>query len=176
MSADSLRLFFALGCPPELAATIAAWRDSLPLPGRPVARANLHLTLAFIGQQPLLRLAALQELAAQLQAPAFELHLYRLGRFRNGLLYLTPSQPPEALLSLAEQLREALLGAGISQENRPYHAHLSLMRHCPMQPLDASPSFDWSVRHFALFASEPAASGRLYRQLQQWSLGRNDQV
>lgn len=171
MPVDSLRLFFALDCPPELAAAIAAWRDQLQLPGRPVAKANLHLTLAFIGQQPLPRVAVLQELAAQLQAPAFELHLDQLNHFRNGLLYLAPSQPPAALLSLAEQLRVALLQAGISLQSRPYHAHLSLMRHCPIQQLDVSPSFDWSVRHFALFASEPATSGRLYRPLQQWSLG-----
>jgi 2'-5' RNA ligase len=171
MPADSLRLFFALGCPPELAAAIAAWRDPLQLPGRPVAEANLHLTLAFIGQQPLPRVAVLQELAAQLHAPAFELQLDQLNHFRNGLLYLAPSQPPEALLKLAEQLREALLEAGISLQSRPYHPHLSLMRHCPIQQLDTSPTFDWSVRHFALFASESAANGRLYRQLQRWSLG-----
>lgn len=45
-----LRLFFALPCPPPLAERIGRWRDDRPLPGRQVATANLHLTLAFLGQ------------------------------------------------------------------------------------------------------------------------------
>ena len=47
-----LRLFFALPCPPPLAERIGRWRDDRPLPGRQVATANLHLTLAFLGQVP----------------------------------------------------------------------------------------------------------------------------
>ncbi|MDP3979763.1 MAG: hypothetical protein Q8P85_17555 [Pseudomonas sp.] len=36
MQDDVLRLFFALGCPPELAEAIATWRSSLHLHGHPV--------------------------------------------------------------------------------------------------------------------------------------------
>ncbi|HBB77192.1 MAG TPA: RNA 2',3'-cyclic phosphodiesterase, partial [Pseudomonas sp.] len=49
---DTLRLFFALPCPPEQAAAICSWRDRQALGGRPVALENLHLTLAFLGAQP----------------------------------------------------------------------------------------------------------------------------
>ncbi len=55
----SLRLFFALPCPPPLAERIGRWRDSRPLSGRQVATANLHLTLAFLGPVPSSRLVAL---------------------------------------------------------------------------------------------------------------------
>lgn len=174
MKDDALRLFFALHCPPRLAAAIVAWRDGLALSGRPVAAANLHLTLAFLGQQPRARVPELLDLAAALRVPPFELHLDRLVRRRNGLVYLTPRQAPDELLVLVGALREALLAAGVSLENRPFFAHLSLLRHCPRVPPDATPSFDWPATHFALFASEQGPHGSQYQQLQQWPLGRND--
>jgi 2'-5' RNA ligase len=173
MKSDTLRLFFALDCPPELAEAIVTWRDSLQLSGRPVATANLHLTLAFLGQQPRARVPELLSLAASLRVPAFELHLDRLVRRRNGLVYLAPSQPVDGLQDLAQALRDALLAAGIGLENRPFLAHLSLLRHCPWLPPEASPSFDWSATHFALFASEPRGRDTNYRQLQQWPLQQN---
>lgn len=174
MKNDVLRLFFALGCPLELAEAISTWRSSLHLHGRPVAAANLHLTLAFLGQQPRARVPELLGLAARLQVPAFELRLDRLVRRRNGLVYLAPSQPIEGLLNLAQALRDALLAAGIGLENRPFLAHLSLLRHCPKLPPDVIPSFDWPATDFALYASEQGAHGTQYRQLQQWPLLRND--
>ena len=174
MKDDALRLFFALRCPPRLAGAITTWRDDLHLPGRPVAMANLHLTLVFLGPQPLTRLPTLLSLAASVQASAFDLHLNHLGRFNNGLLYLAPSQPPEALQDLAQGLRDALLEAGISLDNRPFRAHLSLLRRCPGLPAEATPSFDWPASHFALFASEQSAHGSHYRQLQQWPLRPNE--
>jgi 2'-5' RNA ligase len=173
MKNDVLRLFFALGCPPELAEAIDTWRSHLHLHGRPVATANLHLTLAFLGQQPRARVAELQGLAGALHATAFDLHLDRLGRHRSGLLYLAPSHTPEALLELVEQLNSNLSSASIQLESRPFLAHLSLLRHCPMQAIDASPSFDWPVTRFSLFASEQNTRGTHYRQLHTWPLLRN---
>ncbi|MDA7085655.1 RNA 2',3'-cyclic phosphodiesterase [Pseudomonas sp. SA3-5] len=170
MKNDDLRLFFALGCPPELAEAIATWRSHLHLPGRPVATANLHLTLAFLGQLPRARVAELQGLGGVVHAPVFDLHLDRLGRHRNGLLYLAPSHTPEALLELVEQLNTSLSSAAIQLESRPFRAHLSLLRHCPTQPIDANPSFDWPVTRFSLFASEQNTRGTHYRPLHTWPL------
>lgn len=170
MKDDALRLFFALRCPPRLAEAITTWRDDLQLQGRPVATANLHLTLVFLGQQPLIQLPTLLSLAASVQVPAFDLHLDHLGRFNSGLLYLAPNQPPEALQDLAQGLRDTLLDTGINLDDRPFRAHLSLLRRCPHLPADATPSFDWPVSHFALFASEQSTHGSHYRQLQQWPL------
>jgi RNA 2',3'-cyclic 3'-phosphodiesterase len=174
MKDDSLRLFFALRCPPRLAEAITTWRDDLHLPGRPVATANLHLTLVFLGQQPLTQLPTLLSLAASVQVPVFDLHLDHLGRFNNGLLYLAPSRPPVALQGLAQGLRDALQEAGIRLDDRPFRAHLSLLRRCPRLPDDATPSFDWPVSHFGLFASEQSAHGSHYRQLQHWPLRPNE--
>lgn len=174
MKSQRLRLFFALDCPPKLASAIAGWRDALYLAGRAVAAENLHLTLAFLGNQPPSRVAELQQLAATLQLPGFDLHLDRLQRRRNGLLYLAPSQVPEALLALATALHKGLGEIGVSLDERPFHAHLTLMRRCPRRPQDASPAFDWPVSHFSLFASEQGSQGCRYQRLQQWPLWRSD--
>lgn len=175
MKSTRLRLFFALGCPCGLAKAISAWRDELHLVGRPVATANLHLTLAFLGSQPPERVPELQQIAAALHPPAFDLHLDRLRWRRNGLLYLGPSRLPDGLLNLAAALHSALREIGIPPDSRPFQAHLTLMRGCRRRPLTASPSFDWPVNHFALFVSEQSGENLDYRQLHQWPLLPEDQ-
>lgn len=171
MESERLRLFFALPCSHELAMAISTWRDALHLPGRAVPPESLHLTLAFLGSQPSSRLAELRQLAGSLRLPGFDLQLDQLRRRRNGLLYLASSQPPEALLRLASDLQQGLREIGIGVDERPFHAHLTLMRRCSRRPVDAPPAFAWSVRHFALFASQQGPQGSVYQRLQQWPLG-----
>lgn len=170
MPTDTLRLFFALPCPPEPAAAICTWRDGLALGGKPLAADNLHLTLAFLGQQPRARLEELQLLAAGIEAPPFELRLDRLGGGRSGLLWLEPGQMPAALAGLAETLQQRLLASGISLDTRPFRAHLTLLRHAGARPAQASPDFAWPVEHFVLYSSEPSARGMRYRELGRWPL------
>ncbi|MBF4651936.1 RNA 2',3'-cyclic phosphodiesterase, partial [Serratia marcescens] len=49
---NSRRLFFALSLPDALQQQVIRWRAEAfaPEAGRPVAAANLHLTLAFLGE------------------------------------------------------------------------------------------------------------------------------
>ena len=169
MPSDTLRLFFALPCPPELAESIGTWRAGLALGGRPVAADNLHLTLAFLGQQPRARLEELQLLAAGVEQAPFRLHLDRLGGHR-GTLWLEPAEMPAALGNLARDLQQRLLAAGITLDTRPFRAHLTLLRHAGARPAGASADFDWPVERFALYASEPTARGVRYRELGGWPL------
>ncbi|MGQ7957570.1 RNA 2',3'-cyclic phosphodiesterase [Pseudomonas sp. SP16.1] len=170
MTSDPLRLFFALPCPPSLAATICAWRaDALPA-GKAVEARNLHLTLAFLGSQPASRLAPLLTLAAELQGERCTLQLDRLGLWRGGLLHLAPSRVPPTLDELQQQLHARLLAAGFELEERAFRPHLTLARHYPHPPTCVAPTFDWPLRHFALFCSENDRRGTLYRQLGRWPL------
>ncbi len=55
-----MRLFFALEPDSNTAIDLADWRDrQLPLAGRPVPMANLHITLSFLGEFSPHRLEAL---------------------------------------------------------------------------------------------------------------------
>ncbi|MGL9723281.1 2'-5' RNA ligase family protein [Sodalis sp. (in: enterobacteria)] len=61
------RLFFALTLPPALCRQLVAWRAArFPAEtGRPVAQANLHLTLAFLGNVGAAQEQALRDRAAR---------------------------------------------------------------------------------------------------------------
>ncbi|UIP32098.1 2'-5' RNA ligase family protein [Stutzerimonas kunmingensis] len=90
---NTLRLFFALPCPPEQAAAVCAWREDQALDGRAVSRDNLHLTLAFLGAQPREHLDALLQMAATVHAEAFSLTLDRLTTIGKGFICLQPASP-----------------------------------------------------------------------------------
>ena len=170
MSEQLLRLFFALPCPDGLAASIADWRSTLAVDGKPVKTSNLHVTLAFLGMQPHARLPQLLQLAESIETPAFMLDLDQLNLWPNGLLHLAPSQPPEALLMLAGQLRDKLSSIGIQLDQRNYLPHLTLARHAQLPKVLQLPAFAWKVCEFSLFISENQHQGVHYRPLATWQL------
>ncbi|GAB3381607.1 2'-5' RNA ligase family protein [Azotobacter armeniacus] len=171
MNIKSLRLFFGLPLPHRQAAEIDIWRNGLALDGRLVARRNLHLTLAFLGSQPVERLEELQRLAGQIQGKGFELNLDRLEIGHHGLISLAPSQPPEALLQLAGELHNVLRAAGHSPDERAFWPHLTLARQCRKRSaLDSPPGFAWRAERFVLFHSTSDEQGSVYHPLLHWPL------
>jgi len=84
---ERVRLFCALRLPPETVEELLAWqRDSFAgVPGiRPVPADNLHVTLAFLGHQPVAELeaiaGALRETAERAERPLLALLGYRETR------------------------------------------------------------------------------------------------
>ena len=71
------RLFFALELPAEVQRQIVHWRAaSFPEDaGRPVTAANLHLTLAFLGEVSADKQRALSAMAERIRQPGFTLTL-----------------------------------------------------------------------------------------------------
>lgn len=170
MPGPTLRLFFALPCPPMLAGALCHWRDRLGVPGRPVACANLHLTLAFLGAQPQERLATLLEVGATMRAPAFSLSLNHLHTTRRGLMWIEPDAPPKALHDLAASLRAALAAAQVAFDTQPFRPHVTLIREGASVRASEAPAFDWTADRLALFASENTPQGVHYRVLGEWRL------
>jgi len=171
-SDSPLRLFFALGCPADLAGRLCRWRDSLGIEGRPVPATNLHLTLAFLGAQPARRLTELTQLGERLDTQGFALQLERFGMLGEDVACLFAEQIPEALLRLNRQLREGLEELGITLDPRPFRPHLTLLRQAA--PIDDShaPAFAWDVRQFGLYLSQNSAEGVRYQPLANWALTR----
>jgi len=165
-----MRLFFALPCPEQVIARIVTWRNGQALDGIPVSAENLHVTLAFLGSQPIDLLPRLLQVAASVKAPAFTLQLDQLRCWSGGLLHLAPAAPPEPLLSLASQLQKNLRTAGFQLEQREYLAHLTLYRDCSL-PIPAEfPDISWEVDEFTLFLSESNSDGVQYQALASWKL------
>ncbi|WP_338152973.1 RNA 2',3'-cyclic phosphodiesterase [Chimaeribacter arupi] len=105
---DSRRLFFGLPLPDALQQAVIAWRaTAFPAEaGRPVAAANLHLTLAFLGEVSDRKAEVLAALAGNIVQPGFPLTLDDLGHWpRPGVVWLGTRRAPRGLLQLATLLR-----------------------------------------------------------------------
>ncbi|MBD9678140.1 RNA 2',3'-cyclic phosphodiesterase [Pseudomonas sp. PDM18] len=169
MTTPPMRLFFALPCPAELAARICAWRDSLQHDGQPVAQANLHLTLVFLGSVPRGRKTELRAIGERLPRQGFNLELDHIARWNNGILHLAPSNAPAALHELVHVLREELHAGGFEVEHRPFHPHITLARHAHHTPI-VQASFLLPAQAVTLFSSENSPAGVRYRAIGEWPL------
>lgn len=166
-----MRFFFALWPPPALAGCLAEQAQvcASHFGGRATRAETIHLTLAFLGEQPDARLGDIVAAARSLTMTPFDLSLDRFGAWRhNRLLWAGCREAPEALLALASSLRGALLQAGIRFDaERGFAPHLTLVRSLPdtafplALPLLAPLS--WRCTGFMLMESRPLAGGAGYR-------------
>lgn len=164
------RLFFALWPDASLRRQMAAL--SRERCQRPVAAANLHLTLRFLGMQDEAMLPCFCEAAGQVRAHPFTLVLDRYGGWqRKRIQWLGPSSPPAELGELAGALNQALESCAIEAETRPFVPHVTLSRKAK-KPLEGplSPALVWPVDSFVLAESVPSSEGVRYVILERWTL------
>jgi 2'-5' RNA ligase len=166
-----MRLFFAIW--PDAAA-----RDDLAAlaldvaavaRGKPVPSANLHLTLAFLGEVDEARADLLPGIAAAVEARAFAMELDRVGSFpRARVAWAGCAKPTAALVRLQSALVNGLSRRGFALEDRPFAPHLTLARKtlAPLPPARIDP-IAWEVGEFALVRSR---AGR-YETAASWRLG-----
>ncbi len=168
---ENQRVFFALWPHTALRARMDRVAQMLPADGRVVPPENLHLTLAFPGTVPAAVVTELCQRADALNAPTMRLRLDRLGYFpRPRVAWLGPSESPVALADLAAVLRGLCAQSGVTMEDRPFQAHVTLRRDVkrfaaiPVEPLD------WPVRRMVLIESGRGGHPGPYRVLQSWPL------
>ncbi|KHN50189.1 RNA 2',3'-cyclic phosphodiesterase [Pectobacterium fontis] len=169
------RLFFALPLPESTQQEIIRWRAAhFPQEaGRPVAAANLHLTLAFLGDVSEQKAQVLQTLAARIRQPAFTLTLDDAGHWpRPGVVWLGCRRAPRGLLQLAELLRSQAARNGCYQTALPFHPHITLLRGATRPVAIPPATFSWQIdmTHFSLYASLFDNGKTRYQQLESWSL------
>lgn len=140
--------------------------------GRPTASNLIHLTLAFLGDQPATRVETLQLVAGEIRARAFALALDAIGGFaRTGITWLGASAPQPELAALHGELTAALRVRGFAVDERPFAPHLTLARHSAtsIQRRLAEP-ICWRVTSFVLTGSELGRNGPVYRPIASWPL------
>ena len=173
--AETRRLFFALELPAEVQQQIIQWRatqfpeDS----GRPVAAANLHLTLAFLGDISVEKQKALSLLAGRIRQSGFTLTIDDAGQWlRSNVVWIGPRHAPLGLIQLANMLRAQAARSGCYQSPQPFHPHITLLRDAGHAVPIPPPGFGWSfpVTEFALYSSSFARGRTRYTQLQRWTL------
>lgn len=178
-----MRLFFALEPDSQSAIDIAAWRDrQFHGTGRPVPTANLHVTLAFLGEISNHRLERLcnsvDDYLLRKPAPGGSIEFDQLGYWpKPRILWLGPSQWPDQLNRLAAGLEQLCTAAGGKRKRGAFQPHITLCRGCDRAPAAPAspPRFSLQYREFALMESRQGkhrsgGSGVSYHPLAHWSL------
>ncbi|NBB92239.1 MAG: RNA 2',3'-cyclic phosphodiesterase [Gammaproteobacteria bacterium] len=175
MPEPTRRLFFALWPGAGVRRGIVERRDMLgSLSRRRVPDANLHLTLAFLGDRPAGQVVDIEEAAGSLNCRAFRLTLDRFGWFaRAGVVWLG-GEAPDAARALADSLRAAMQGLGIGIDDRPLVPHVTLFRKVRRRPDFPTPDpLHWPAEDFSLVESIP---GRPYQVLRTWAVESRDRT
>ena len=193
LSAASPRLQWA-DAAPRLRQFYAVWPDAAAQPivgkaaaaaarqagGKGTRAANLHLTLAFVGEVSAEESELLRDIGAAAAAAAAPcvLTLDRIGSFANtGIVWLGTALPPPALVGLAAALTERLGAAGLHVERRPFRAHVTVARRCPRPVAEALPApIVWTVDALTLVTSELRSDGPRYAIVKRWPLGRGESL
>ena len=165
------RVFFALW-PDEgtREALVSASRPAVQRSaGRATPRANLHVTLAFLGAVSEAELARVRQISPP-PVERFVLSIDTLGfRKRARLLWAAPDAVPPALLELESSLWSELAELEIPRERRPYLPHVTLARRA-RHVSDTLTPVHWPVPEFVLVASTPGPRSSVYRILETWPL------
>lgn len=160
--ASGHRLFYALWPDADTRAALA--RLQAPLAGRHIPPHHLHLTMAFLGQQPAALLEPLRALAAELTvklrtelvAAPLMLTIDRIGYFiRPRIAWAGLSEAPPALMAWQAELmrRLQLLGVAAADTHGQFKPHVTLARDAPAPVIEASDTIIWPVTQLALVES-----------------------
>ena len=169
-----IRLYFALW-PQETVRQrlhLAAATIAVDSSGRRVPRANLHLTLHFIGNVYFAQMECLQRAARLVRASAFDLTIDHQGYFNKPrVAWLGCRNPPAALDDLHQQLGRHLQICDYEPEARPYQPHVTVARKTGTIAAEASfAAIDWRVTEFALIEVRAIDNGVQYRAVETYPL------
>ena len=182
-----MRLFFALELPSDVQKALGRLRLAEGGEYRWVDPSLLHVTLAFLGQQPEERLETLEQVG-RIAAGASQAGDLRLGqggsfgpRREPRVLWIGLDGDVAALLALQSRLAKELRAAGCDLEDRPFSPHITLARRrdgarpagppdWPPAPVTARPAF--KMDHLTLVESRLSPRGPTYKPLLEFPLGR----
>jgi 2'-5' RNA ligase len=168
----SERLFFALWPDASTRASLAHWSQMVHAAsgGRPTARENLHLTLAFLGSVAVGEIAPVERAAARVAIERFVLTLDEPGYWkRNRIAWAGARVVPAALERIVAALWAALTEAHVRFDAKPFVPHVTLVRDAPPGfVMPELPPIEWSVHGFALVRSERVGAGVRYVVAKRW--------
>ena len=186
---SGMRLFFAVELPPEVQAALGRLRGAEGGEYRWVEPALLHVTLAFLGEQPDERLAALQavgasggeRVAAGVLGSARRAASARAGR--RACCGSASAATSTALLALQARLARGLRAGRLrrAKTDRPFRPHITLARRRARRapapppdwpPPDAAPTAPtFALQRLTLFESRLSPRGATYTPARTLPLG-----
>jgi 2'-5' RNA ligase len=132
--------------------------------GRKVNADQLHLTLAFLGNQPIDKLPALADVLAQLPPQGFVIELDRYGYFKQQkIAWIGPTEVPLALLALRRALLMGLstITPRLKAEPR-FVPHVTLARDAQAPAQQFAKRISWPAKRIVLVQSLPTRQGVIY--------------
>jgi 2'-5' RNA ligase len=166
-----VRLFFASWPPRETAQALGRWASEVcnESGGKLTRVQSIHLTLAFLGEADADKaIAAARRVKGRRHDVPIDAARYVK---RNEMVWVAPATMPAELASLAAELRAALIGEGFSLEDRPFAAHITLIRRArrpgSIAPL---PRVAWPIDEFVLVHSRTSPEGSIYQTLERFPL------
>jgi 2'-5' RNA ligase len=163
-SAQPMRLFYALWPDDATRAALMRWQETVH--GRKTRSQNLHLTLAFLGQQPATSLFTLQEILMQLPQAQMTLILDRIGYFsRQKIAWAGIQAVPDALIGLYQTLMQELARHNIAFDQSAFKPHITLARDAASPSGNAVDPIRWQADQVALVQSAAQPEGGSYRIL-----------
>lgn len=180
-----IRAFIGLPLPQDVVQALQSVQGSLTV-GRCVAAENLHLTLAFLDEQPEAALAALHEELTAIRLPVPRLRISGLDVFggdKARLVYAAVAADPD-LAGLRTRVRGAVRTAGIHLPRERFRPHVTLARlrqrkapgeierlHGFLARAGAFSLPEFTVREFVLYQSTLTPEGAIYDALASYPLG-----
>lgn len=169
-TSETLRLFLALW--PDDAIRTALMQLQAPMRGRLIPYANLHLTLVFLGQQPVNVVPFISEILAQLKSRAVPVRLDRVGYFsRNRVAWIGAHEVPVEMAALYRELTEGLERRGIAfNRQHDFKPHVTLARDVMLPPDLTFNPISWRADRVALVQSTTLDAGSSYQVIASRSL------
>ena len=166
-----MRLFFALWPPRETAEALAGWAAEVQKQtgGKVTATDNIHLTLAFLGDADP---DAAAQAARRVQGRRHELPIETAKYVRrNEMVWVAPAVMPVELAEFVQALHAALRAHSFRLEERPFAAHVTLIRRAKMpRSLPALPAGRWAADEFLLVRSRTSPKGSTYEPVEHFRL------
>lgn len=164
-----MRLFIAIELPPELRQQLAL----LQFPAKEMRWSpedQLHLTVAFLDEQPPAMMEPLCQALSDIEFSPFELITQDMGCFKSGAIWLG-LEANTPLKNLQQKICRAVTQTGIQLENRRYYPHLTLGR-CKNNPAPVverlqhqlkQQKFSFNVDSFVLKSSRLHPQGAVHQ-------------
>ncbi|MDR3231191.1 MAG: RNA 2',3'-cyclic phosphodiesterase [Synergistaceae bacterium] len=179
-----VRSFVAVAPPNDvldrMASFVARLRSLAPY--KWVGRAQLHLTLRFLGEAPASRVERIADALEGSGAGAFDIRLNRAGGFPNltrpRVLWLGADLGAKELAALAERVEHIAVETGFPPEPKRFSPHLTLARlrnaETPAGALSRAladaPSFSWRCERLFLVQSRLTSTGPIYTTLREYPM------
>jgi RNA 2',3'-cyclic 3'-phosphodiesterase len=166
-----VRLFFALWPAAKTAHALSQWAQGVHkvTGGSLTAPEKIHLTLAFLGEADPERA---HDAARRVQGRRHALPIERARYWKhNKIVWVGPQVMPLQLSDLVAQLHTALREQGFVLEERPFAAHITLLRKArPPRSLPPLPALEWPVSELVLVRSRTSPQGSTYEPLERFVL------